>query len=175
MFGCVYYCWEEGTEKVLALKQVKKFKGMHKPRDQWEPLGEKEIKMNMDEIEAMNRMKNKPNWINLECFAQTDHYYYQVMEAANGGELHDVIEAQGGKLSEEATRLIVKQLVYGLWGLKGNNIIHRDFKPSNILIMYTEFEKENPGLLMRVARGDVETKEFKAQQENFYKTMNLEE
>jgi len=57
----------------------------------------------------------------------------------------------------------VKQLVYGLWGLKGNNIIHRDFKPSNILIMYTEFEKENPGLLMRVARGDVETKEFKAQ------------
>jgi len=57
----------------------------------------------------------------------------------------------------------VKQLVYGLWGLKGNNIIHRDFKPSNILITYTEFEKENPGLLMRVARGDVETKEFKAQ------------
>jgi len=29
--------------------------------------------------------------------------------------------------------------------------------------MYTEFEKENPGLLMRVARGDVETEGFKAQ------------
>ncbi len=51
------------------------------------------------------------------------------------GSLSDYIMIKGGKLPEEECREIMRQLMEGLKYLHLSNIVHRDMKPGNILMM----------------------------------------
>jgi len=73
-----------------------------------------------------------PNLIMVYDFGEVNEMFYIVMEFVNGYSLH---EAAGGNaiLPEEAVRL-VRDVARALAYAHGNNILHRDVKPANILI-----------------------------------------
>lgn len=56
-----------------------------------------------------------------------------VLEKVNGGELFNRI-IKKGKLREDETKSLFRQLLKGLTYLHDRNIIHRDLKPENILL-----------------------------------------
>ncbi|KAI0782225.1 kinase-like domain-containing protein [Abortiporus biennis] len=58
---------------------------------------------------------------------------YQVLELGACGCLTDRIEAEG-KLSTDATRFYLSNILLGLEFLHSNGLVHRDLKPDNIII-----------------------------------------
>ena len=60
------------------------------------------------------------------------------MEYCEGGSLEDFIE-ENGLLFEHQAQFWFKQLVNGLEALHSTSIIHRDFKPDNILLTSKDF------------------------------------
>ncbi len=59
--------------------------------------------------------------------------FYLLMELGEGGHLYDIIE-QGKKLTEEATSIVVKNLLEGVNHMHSKKILHRDIKPENIIL-----------------------------------------
>lgn len=68
---------------------------------------------------------------------------YLVLEKVNSGELFQRI-INKGKLRQDETKAIFRQLLGGLRYLHGRDIIHRDIKPENILLDITA-RGNNPG------------------------------
>lgn len=67
--------------------------------------------------------------------------FYFVMEYCPGGSVADYMEANGGKLSVNAVMPIMVRALEGLAWAHGKGVVHRDMKPSNILLSGTP---ENP-------------------------------
>ncbi|AOA61918.1 DNA damage response protein kinase [Komagataella phaffii CBS 7435] len=61
---------------------------------------------------------------------------YLVLEKVNGGELFNRV-VKKGKLREDESKNLFKQLLSGLNYLHSNEIVHRDIKPENILLDIT--------------------------------------
>jgi serine/threonine protein kinase len=59
------------------------------------------------------------------------------MELAPGGDLCSFVYANGGRLNDLATRVIIRQITIAVQYLHYNGIVHRDIKPENILMMNT--------------------------------------
>jgi len=57
-----------------------------------------------------------------------------VLEFIDGGSITQLIQNQGGTLGELLSAHVCYQALEGLCFLHSNNIIHRDFKPDNMLI-----------------------------------------
>lgn len=64
---------------------------------------------------------------------QTRDHLILVLEWMSGGDLAAILRMKG-RLDRETTQMIVAELVFGLGYLHENDIVHRDVKPSNILI-----------------------------------------
>ncbi|CAN3501307.1 DNA damage response protein kinase Dun1p [Diutina catenulata] len=71
-----------------------------------------------------------------EPIAENQTTTYLVLEKMNGGELFQRIISKG-KLAQDETREVFRQLLNGLAYLHNNHIIHRDIKPENILLDVT--------------------------------------
>jgi len=65
--------------------------------------------------------------------------YYLVLEYCNGGDLGSLVGLQG-KLSEEVSRKIIKQIIQGMMHLHGLRVLHRDLKLANVLIHFPDME-----------------------------------
>lgn len=63
---------------------------------------------------------------------------YLFMELAPGGDLCSFVSANGGSLSDLATRVIIRQITVAVQYLHSIGIVHRDIKPENILMMNTD-------------------------------------
>lgn len=87
------------------------------------------------EVDIMRRLKH-PNIIQfVEVYEDVDHLM-MVMEYCPGKELFDVILARK-HFREDDARPIFAQVARALFYLHSLNIIHRDVKPENVLIMDT--------------------------------------
>lgn len=89
------------------------------------------------ELEILVKL-NHPNIVGfydkfLEPVTMTSLTTFLVLEKINGGELFNRI-VKKGKLNQNETKEICKQLLNGLSYLHSKDIVHRDLKPENILL-----------------------------------------
>jgi len=75
-----------------------------------------------------------PNIVNVHDVGEEEHINFIVMEYIDGKTLKQVIK-QNGRISSVETLDIVFQVAKALECAHKNNIIHRDIKPDNIMIM----------------------------------------
>ncbi len=77
---------------------------------------------------------NHPNIVEVYDVGEDDGSYFIVMEYINGVTLKNLIKKRG-KLSLVEVVDIMKQLTSGIACAHKNNIIHRDIKPQNVMIL----------------------------------------
>src|SRR3954463_9255990 len=85
------------------------------------------------EIKAAGRL-NHPNIVTIYDVGKTDQVAYMAMEFLEGAELKDMI-ASGNLPSVDQVVEIISQVADGLWFAHQQDIVHRDVKPSNIMVM----------------------------------------
>ncbi|ORX48104.1 Pkinase-domain-containing protein [Piromyces finnis] len=128
-FGTVYKAIRKYDNQEVAVKIVSKKKLVSKP-------GSNLMKYLEREINILKSVKHK-NIIQLYDVYEDSTNVYLVLELANGGELFKRIRSLK-KLTENQTRVVMKQLFKALEYLHNRGIAHRDLKPENILMQSTE-------------------------------------
>lgn len=84
--------------------------------------------------EAQNQaLISHPNIVQAVDFFEEKGQYFLVMEYVEGKELGELIKSEG-KLSEQEALSLFKDILAGLSFAHKKGVIHRDMKPSNILI-----------------------------------------
>jgi serine/threonine protein kinase len=86
------------------------------------------------EIAALQYVGNDhPNVMGqIECISDVNHFY-SVMNFSNGGELYDLVDANG-KLTEVQARHYFAQMLDGLEYLQNIGVCHRDMSLENMLV-----------------------------------------
>jgi serine/threonine-protein kinase len=85
------------------------------------------------EIKAAGRL-NHPNIVTIYDVGRTESVAYMAMEYLEGRELKEII-ASGKLLSPEQVVDVIAQVADGLWFAHQQGIVHRDVKPSNIMVL----------------------------------------
>ncbi len=88
------------------------------------------------EIKAAGRL-NHPNIVTIYDVGKTDNMAYMAMEFISGCELKDLLKA-GTALPIDVALNIVAQAAEGLAFAHSRDIIHRDVKPANIMLLENE-------------------------------------
>ena len=76
---------------------------------------------------------NHPNIVGMHAFFEEAGQYYMVLEYARGITLRELID-RTGPIPEQRTLNIFNQIAAALGYAHANGIIHRDVKPSNIMV-----------------------------------------
>ena len=84
------------------------------------------------EVEVAQRI-DSPNVVKVSGYGRREGVPYMAMEYVEGQSLRDLVKARG-KLPWEEARDIARQVAAGLAAAHAAGVIHRDVKPSNILI-----------------------------------------
>jgi serine/threonine protein kinase len=122
-FSDVRAGYDCNTGASVAVKLIKK-KGLQKA----------ELMQDISREEQILKQLSHPNIIKFNDVFDTDDSFVEVMELAPWGNLlHHVINK--GRLSEQQARHIFVQLVSAVACLHSKNIVHRDIKMDNILLM----------------------------------------
>lgn len=79
------------------------------------------------------KMIDHPNVVAVKDVFATQTKIFIVLEFVDGGELFDLIAAEG-KLNEDRARVYFQQVVLGLEHCHSRGICHRDLKPENLLL-----------------------------------------
>lgn len=67
-------------------------------------------------------------------YDEDNKYVYLVLELCHNGEFLHYLDAQGGVLTEDEARKVIRQVVEGMQYLQRHHIMHRDLKLSNLLL-----------------------------------------
>lgn len=86
------------------------------------------------EAQAMKEMDHQ-NVVHVFDFGEQKNQLFIAMTYVKGISLADILEKQS-KLAFDAIEIIIKQIARGLLYAHSKNIIHRDVKPSNIMITH---------------------------------------
>jgi hypothetical protein len=84
------------------------------------------------EVRAASRVRN-PNVIRILGSSEQDGLHFTVMEHVKGENLEDLLKREG-RLSVGQAAFIAREVARGLAALHAEGILHRDVKPSNILV-----------------------------------------
>jgi len=121
-FGKVIQVRKKDTGRIYAMKVLKKDQVIK--RKQYEhTMAERRI---LEEIDH-------PFIVSLRFAFQTPSKLYMVFDFFNGGELFHYL-SQGGRFSEERSRLYAAEITLALEHVHNANIIYRDLKPENLLL-----------------------------------------
>lgn len=122
-FGYARRCMKKGTEKLLAVKVIRKsaFKRKH-------------YVTLRREVEIMATLPPHPNVIHFEAAFEDAENIYLVMELCEGGELFDRITKKG-QYSERDAAVLCRQMLSSIAHLHESEIAHCDIKPDNFLFL----------------------------------------
>ncbi|XP_075115345.1 protein kinase C delta type-like [Leptodactylus fuscus] len=87
----------------------------------------------MRERRILLKVRDCPFLCHLNAAHQSQDRAYYIMEYLSGGSLEELLR-RCGSLNIETTRFYTAEMVCGLQFLHGQNIIHRDMKPANIML-----------------------------------------
>jgi hypothetical protein len=123
-FGTVYKAYDNVLDRTVAIK-VSEVK----------VLGGKEFSL-LDEFDAIKDLPLHPNIANYEALYNFDQangiFDYAVIQYYPDGNLKDLIKQSN--LSKEEKETAALQVLAGVEFLHNHRVVHRDMKPSNILI-----------------------------------------
>ena len=109
---------------------------------------EKRIEQLKNEV-CISAEVNHPNIIHLKEVYQSETHLYLVQELCTGGDLFDLLKAQKDRrLSEDDARHLIKQLTSAVKYLHAHNILHRDIKLENFLLLSPTDDLQNAQLKM---------------------------
>jgi serine/threonine-protein kinase len=123
--GVVYKAVDPIIDRTVAIKTI----NLNLSRQELE---EYEARF-QQEIKAAGRL-NHPNIVTIYDVGKTDQCAYMAMEYLEGQELKDII-ASGKLLPPSDVVDIAAMVADGLWFAHQQDIVHRDVKPSNIMVL----------------------------------------
>jgi serine/threonine-protein kinase len=123
--GTVYKAVDPIIDRTVAIKTI----NLNLSRQELE---EYEARF-QQEIKAAGRL-NHPNIVTIYDVGKTEQVAYMAMEYLEGMELKDII-ASGKLPPTEQVVDIIAQVADGLWFAHQQDIVHRDVKPSNIMVL----------------------------------------
>jgi serine/threonine protein kinase len=123
--GVVYKAVDPIIDRTVAIKTI----NLNLSRQELE---EYEARF-QQEIKAAGRL-NHPNIVTIYDVGKTDQVAYMAMEFLEGAELKDMI-ASGQLPPSDSVVDIISQVADGLHFAHQQDIVHRDVKPSNIMVM----------------------------------------
>jgi serine/threonine-protein kinase ULK/ATG1 len=95
----------------------------------------KKVLQNLEIEISILRSYRHPNIVCMHNVQKTDRHFYLILEYCGGGDVQRLIRTrQNGRLSERLTRRLMRDLSSGLKFLWGQELIHRDIKPQNLLL-----------------------------------------
>ncbi len=95
----------------------------------------KKVLENLDIEISILRTYRHPNIVCLHDVQKTERHFYLILEYCAGGDVQKLIRTRkAGRLSEGLTRRLMRDLGAGLGFLWGQELIHRDIKPQNLLL-----------------------------------------
>ncbi|KAL5209424.1 hypothetical protein ABZP36_005047 [Zizania latifolia] len=98
----------------------------------------------LSEVDILRRIRH-PNIIALHESIRDGRKIYLVLEYCRGGDLHSYLQ-QHKRVSETVAKHFIQQLASGLQMLRESNVVHRDLKPQNILLV-----ANNENSLLKIA------------------------
>jgi serine/threonine-protein kinase len=107
------------------------------------------------EIKAAGRL-NHPNIVTIFDVGKNESVAYMAMELLDGKELKDILAESGKPKVSDAVDWIA-QIASGLAAAHDNDIIHRDVKPSNIMIVKGGYAKITDFGIARMTASAVKT------------------
>ena len=72
--------------------------------------------------------------VGLEEFGSSEGWWWELLEYARHGTLHEWLEQRGRNPDPALARVVLRELAAALAYLHGRNIVHRDLKPGNVLV-----------------------------------------
>ena len=121
-FGLVKYGIHKETKRKVAIKILSK-----------KTMGPSDFELAKTEIETL-KICQHPNIIKIYDVFETADYIYIIMEYCSGGNLFSYIKKRNYKLSETRICEIIHKLCMAIYYIHSYGIIHRDIKPTNILM-----------------------------------------
>ena len=135
-FGVVLLGIDKTTHEEVAIKIINIHNYLQycsKTSDSVSFQAERNLSLLQNEVTISQRLSH-PSIIGVRKIFRTQHHVLIVMERAKCS-LADYIKSKGGKLSEYECRVIITQVLEGLKYLHIINVVHKDMKPGNILLM----------------------------------------
>jgi len=106
------------------------------------------------EAVALARLSH-PNIVQVYDFFEAEGFFWIAMEFVTGGELEEKL--QSGSLQLQETLRLVKQLAEALGYAHEKGVIHRDFKPANVLLTENADVKISDFGIAKLAQSSVHT------------------
>ncbi|KAK3147699.1 hypothetical protein QOZ80_3BG0285710 [Eleusine coracana subsp. coracana] len=98
----------------------------------------------LSEVDILRRISH-PNIIALHDSMKDHGKIYLILEYCRGGDLHAYLQRRR-RVPEAVAKHFIRQLASGLQMLRENNVVHRDLKPQNILLV-----ENNENSLLKIA------------------------
>ncbi|OBK52182.1 protein kinase [Mycobacterium sp. 1081908.1] len=121
--GRVYRAYDEITDRVVALKVLPPHLAED---DQFQERFRREARIAAS--------LNDPHVVPIHGFGEIDGRLYVDMRLIEGRDLSQYINESGGRLSPERTVSVIEQVAAALESAHRVGLIHRDIKPTNILV-----------------------------------------
>lgn len=95
----------------------------------------KKVLQNLEIEISILRTYRHPNIVCMHNVQKTERHFYLILEYCGGGDVQRLIRTRkSGRISERLTRRLMRDLSAGLKFLWGQELIHRDIKPQNLLL-----------------------------------------